>query len=152
MRRLTAPYVRLAAAVLIQAMRDATAARVTTNPDSTMPTPADVASARDFLASPAALTLAAHLGLHPGYVRRLVARLDSAPQTTAAWLTVSEAARRFGYHPERVRWLIRAGHLEAVRAGGGRHWRVNPASLQAYRMRQARLRLGPHQETYRNRR
>ena len=77
MRRATSPYARLAAAILIQARRDATATRVTNNPDSTMPTAADVASARDFLTSPAALALAAHLGLHPGYVRRLVARKKS---------------------------------------------------------------------------
>ena len=132
MKRPTDPYARLATAILIQAVRDARAARVTTNPESTMPTAADVNSARDFLASPAALALAAHLGLHPGYVRRLVAQLDRPSDATAAWLTVTEAARRFGFHPERVRWLIRAGRVEAVRGDGGRRWRVNPASLGAY--------------------
>jgi excisionase family DNA binding protein len=128
------PYVRLAIAILVQAVRDAGARCVTTNPDSTMPTAADVADARTFLAAPAMLRLAADLGLHPGYVRRLATVPHFGRGPAAGWLTVREAARRFGYHPERVRWLIRAGRVEAVRVRGG-GWCVNPASVEAYRRR-----------------
>lgn len=126
------PYVRLAVAVLVQAVRDAGARHVTTNPDSAIPTAADVADARAFLAAPAALRLAADLGLHPGYVRRLAATPDVAGVPAAGWPGVAETARRFGYHPERVRWLIRAGRIEAVRARDGRGWRINPVSVEAY--------------------
>lgn len=127
------PYVRLAAAILIQAARDAAARRVTKNRDSSMPTAADVTEAREFLISPAGLHLAAGLGLHPGYVQRLASRPTDAAGPIAGWLTVAEVARRFRYHPERVRWLIRAGRVEAVRSGRRQGWRVNPASVAAYR-------------------
>ena len=169
------PYVRLAAAILTLAVRDASAARLAAHADSTMPTAADAADARAFMASHAALALAADLGLHPDYVRRLLAPSPvaeggqspvvagapspvvagaqspvvagaqspvvagaqsppaDAPPLADAWPSVTETARRFGYHPERVRWLIRAGRIQAGRARDGWGWRVNPDSVTAYR-------------------
>jgi len=161
------PYVRLAAAILTLAVRDASAARLAAHADSTMPTAADAADARAFMASHAALALAADLGLHPDYVRRLLAPSPvaegaqspvvagapspvvagaqspvvagaqsppaDAPPLADAWPSVTETARRFGYHPERVRWLIRAGRIQAGRARDGWGWRVNPNSVTAYR-------------------
>ena len=125
------PYVDLAVQVLRQAVNDAYASRTTHNPDSTMPTPADVADARAFLASPAALHLADCLDMHPGHVARIVAR---PPARAAPWPTVAQAARALGYHPEHVRNLIRRGRLAATRdTAGGHAWRVNPASLDSYR-------------------
>ena len=96
------------------------------------PTPGDVADARAFLASPAALHLAACLDMHPGHVAHILGRptlADAAP-----WPTVAQAARTMGYHPEHVRNLIRRGLLAATRdTADGHAWRINPASIEAYK-------------------
>ena len=139
------PYVRLAAAILSQAVRDACAVCLAAHAVSSTPTAEDAADARAFLASRAALVLAADLGLQPDYVRRLLAKSPvvtgaQSPVVTGAqspaadaWLSVMETAHRFGYHPERVRWLIRAGRIQAGRARDGWGWRVDPDSVTAYR-------------------
>lgn len=41
------------------------------------------------------------------------------------WLTVKEIPRRFSYHPEGVRQLIRQGNVEAVKDTGRTGWLVN---------------------------
>lgn len=65
-------YLRLALALLMQAIQDACARRTTNRVGSFHPTPQDVRSAREFLASPAAEWLAAQLGLSLEDVRRRV--------------------------------------------------------------------------------
>jgi len=47
----------------------------------------------------------------------------------AKTVTTAEAAERLGTTPARVRALIRAGRLRAVKLG--RRWAVNPISLEA---------------------
>lgn len=48
----------------------------------------------------------------------------------AEWISVSEAARQYGYHPEHIRELVREGRVK------GRKiitvWQVDRASLQGY--------------------
>lgn len=39
---------------------------------------------------------------------------------TTVWLSVREAARRIGIHPNRLRELIHSGAIPAIRAGTGR--------------------------------
>lgn len=46
------------------------------------------------------------------------------------WLTTTEAAELSGYHPERIRELIREGKVQAQKKGNA--WWVDQASLQAY--------------------
>ena len=45
-------------------------------------------------------------------------------------LTVQDAADLSGYHPERIRELIRDGIIDALKFG--RVWAVNKYSLQAF--------------------
>lgn len=47
------------------------------------------------------------------------------------WLSVTDAARLVGYHPEHVRELIRESKIEARRFGA-RMWQVNRRSLLDY--------------------
>jgi excisionase family DNA binding protein len=131
------PYVNLARAILQQAMSDAYATHTTPHTDRLTPTPTDVADARAFLEAPAALELVANLGLHPGYARRILQANPPGdmprPSSGGGWLNVEEAAARFGYSRERVRWLIRAGRIRAAKGRDGWAWRINPESLAAYR-------------------
>lgn len=46
------------------------------------------------------------------------------------WITTTEAAGLSGYHPERVRELIRGGQIEARKFGT--IWQVSRNSLLAY--------------------
>ncbi len=46
------------------------------------------------------------------------------------WITTTEAAGLSGYHPERVRELIRDGKIEARKFGT--IWQVSQSSLLAY--------------------
>jgi excisionase family DNA binding protein len=46
------------------------------------------------------------------------------------WLTVTEAARLIGYHPDTVRKLVRAGEIESRKFGP--LWQVSRAALFAY--------------------
>ena len=46
------------------------------------------------------------------------------------WITTTEAAELSGYHPERVRELIRDGEIEARKFGT--IWQVSRGSLLAY--------------------
>lgn len=78
MNDLDVGYVRLALAILMQAIRDARAPRTTCRSGLIQPTPRDVRSAREFLASPAAMWLAARLGLSPEHVRRLIGDTSDA--------------------------------------------------------------------------
>jgi excisionase family DNA binding protein len=47
-----------------------------------------------------------------------------------AWLTVNEAAKLAGYHPDHIRRLIRAGEIEAQKFSIV--WQVSHASLLQY--------------------
>jgi Helix-turn-helix domain len=136
------PYIRLAIAILQQALADASATHTVRESGRITPTPADVADARAFLASHAFVRLTSDMELHPGYVRRLVAgiRLSPSPPatrggettSTCAWLSVDQAAARFGYTRERVRQLIRLGRIRAAKASDTWSWRVDPVSVAAY--------------------
>ena len=137
-------YVRLALAILMQAVRDACAREVTRNTSSTRPTAADVRDAWDFLVSPAALQLVALLGLpRDHYLCRLMETLRGQEQRDGdAWVGIREAARRMGRHPEHVRRLIRAGRLRARRGQDGR-WRIHLSTVAAYEpIRERRARRG----------
>jgi hypothetical protein len=68
-----AGYVRLAYAILVQAIIDAAAPFCTWRTDAVQPSAADVRSAQEFLASPAAHWLAARLGLSLKRIRRWMA-------------------------------------------------------------------------------
>ena len=46
------------------------------------------------------------------------------------WLTVTDAAKLIGYHPDHLRVLIRAGKVEARKFGPV--WQVSRASLLAF--------------------
>lgn len=46
------------------------------------------------------------------------------------WITTTEAAGLSGYHPERVRELVRGGQIEARKFGT--IWQVSRSSLLAY--------------------
>ena len=46
------------------------------------------------------------------------------------WITTTQAAELSGYHPERVRELVREGKLEAQKFGT--LWQISRASLFAY--------------------
>jgi excisionase family DNA binding protein len=46
------------------------------------------------------------------------------------WITTTEAAELSGYHPERIRELIRGGKIEARKFGT--IWQVSQTSLVAY--------------------
>lgn len=141
------PYVHLAMAILSQAASDAHAT-ATNSPCSVIPTAADVADAHAFLAHPVAEDLAELLALSRDIPRRHL--LQQADNTTGDdWLTVAEAAHRFGYHPESLRNLIRQQAIHAKRTpGGGKGsrapWLINAAALAAYAQRSAE----PVQVTY----
>jgi len=81
--------------------------------------------AREFLLSPQVELMLSRLDLPPDYCHRLVdapARLGAGPEEE--WLTVAEAARRCGCHPETIRKRIRNGTLQARGGGRGREWWV----------------------------
>ena len=46
------------------------------------------------------------------------------------WLTVNEAADLSGYHPDYLRYLLRAGEIQAQKWGNS--WMVNIPSLLKY--------------------
>ena len=46
------------------------------------------------------------------------------------WITTAQAAELSGYHPERIRELVREGQVEAQKFGT--LWQVSRASLLAY--------------------
>jgi len=46
------------------------------------------------------------------------------------WITTTEAAELSGYHPERIRELIRDGRIEARKFGT--IWQVSQSSLLTY--------------------
>jgi excisionase family DNA binding protein len=46
------------------------------------------------------------------------------------WITTAQAAELSGYHPERIRELMREGRVEAQKFGT--LWQVSRASLLAY--------------------
>ena len=48
----------------------------------------------------------------------------------AEWISVTEAARLGGYHPEHLRELIRSGRVKARKIVTV--WQIDRASLQAY--------------------
>ncbi len=129
------PYINLAVAVLQLAVSDTYAPRTCRHPGSRTPTAADVLDAREFLLSDGAAEMAELLGLDRGIFRRVLAEhppAEVSPQRDG-WLSVEETAARFGYHPERVRQLIRTGRIQAVRRSDGWTWRVDPRSVEAYR-------------------
>jgi excisionase family DNA binding protein len=131
----TQPYVNLAVAVLHLAVSDAYSPRTARCPGLRAPTAADVLEAREFLLSDGAAELAELLGLDRGICRRVLAEHPPAEVSLEedGWLSVEETAARFGYHPERVRQLIRAGRIQAVKRSDGWSWRVDPRSVDAYR-------------------
>ena len=45
------------------------------------------------------------------------------------YMTVQEFARKFDYHPEHVRRLIRNGELEAVKL---KCWRISPEAIKQF--------------------
>ena len=45
------------------------------------------------------------------------------------YMTVQEFARKFDYHPEHVRRLIRNGELDAVKL---RRWRISPEAVEEF--------------------
>ena len=47
----------------------------------------------------------------------------------ADYMTVQEFARKFDYHPEHVRRLIRNGELEAVKL---KRWRISPEAVERF--------------------
>ncbi len=47
----------------------------------------------------------------------------------ADYMTVQEFARKFDYHPEHVRRLIRNGELDAVKL---RSWRISPEAVNDF--------------------
>ncbi len=63
----------------------------------------------------------------------------------ADWITTQEATELSGYHPERIRELVRAGKINARKFGPT--WQVSKRSLLAY-LQQAQKsndkRKGPH--------
>lgn len=116
-------YVRLAYAVLRQAISDAAASGWTWRTEAVSPSAADVRSAREFLASPAAHWLAAQLGLS---LPRILDHLDALAREAPApdtWLSLRQAAQRLNCTPEYLRRLIHRGQIVARRGRGGR-WLV----------------------------
>ncbi len=63
------------------------------------------------------------------------------------WLTVTEAAKLVGYHPERIRELARDNQIEARKFSIV--WQVSRRSLMAYRakMRRRGAKRGPKSES-----
>jgi len=61
-------------------------------------------------------------------VQSALRRLGGPPSPD--WLSVDEAAKKSGYHPNYIRRLIRAGEIEAIKKG--LMWWVDPDSLKAY--------------------
>lgn len=59
------------------------------------------------------------------------------------WITTAEASKLSGYHPDYIRKLIRAGHIEARK--WLRDWQVSKNSLERYlnQMHKAGARRGP---------
>lgn len=49
------------------------------------------------------------------------------------WLTVTEAAQESGYHPERIRELIREGKINARKFGSV--WAIHKISLSEYKVK-----------------
>ncbi|MGC8879820.1 MAG: helix-turn-helix domain-containing protein [Anaerolineae bacterium] len=125
-------YVRLALAILVQAIQDACASGITWQPGAYPPTVEDAQSAREFLVSPAATWLAARLGLSLERMRGLVNDILSAEAAESVWLDIRTAAQCLGCHPEHVRRLVRSGKVAAQRGPTGR-WRVHLGALIAYR-------------------
>lgn len=62
------------------------------------------------------------------------------------WITTEEACRLSGYHPERIRELLREGKIEGRKFGPV--WQVNQESMQLYlkRMDEIGERRGPKQK------
>lgn len=59
------------------------------------------------------------------------------------WITTAEAVQISGYHPQRIRELLREGKVEGRKFGT--IWQVSPASLLAYlqKMEEVGERRGP---------
>ena len=59
------------------------------------------------------------------------------------WITTEEACHLSGYHPERIRELLREGKIEGKKFGPV--WQVNRASLLSYseKIRELGERRGP---------
>lgn len=66
-------------------------------------------------------------------VRQVASRLDVDPAKD--WLSVGDAARALGVHPETIRLWIRSKRLSALRPGlgKGRPYRLKRADVQALR-------------------
>lgn len=45
------------------------------------------------------------------------------------YMTVLDFARKFDYHPEHVRRLIRSGELEAIKL---KQWRISPEAVKQF--------------------
>lgn len=125
-----AGYVYLAYAILVQAISDAVAPLCTWRTDAVPPSAADVRSAREFLASPAAHWLAAQLGLSLKRIRQQMDDLAHRAEP-GQWMDLREAARCLGCHPEYLRRLIHRGQVTARRGRSGR-WLVARRVVVAY--------------------
>jgi len=77
--------------------------------------------------------------------------LTYAPQANMTldvtdWLSVTEASKVSGYHPNHLRHLIHEGELIAVRKG--LMWLIEPESLNNYVARMKRLGTSKHDPTH----
>jgi hypothetical protein len=120
-------YAALLVAVLRQAVRDVRAGR---------------REALTFLVSPGCARLVELLGLEPAALQRELQR-DATPEPADAcapqqsdpgddaWLSIPQASRLTGYHPEHLRRLARCAQVEARRIGS--HIQLRWASLRAHR-------------------
>ena len=112
-------YPGLAVAVLALAVSDASAGDE---------------AARDFLLSPEVELILAGLDLSAEYCRRLVDMVvQVGTEPSGEWLTVAQAAARYGCCPEAIRQSIREGRLQARGGGRGREWWVLAEGMAEWR-------------------
>lgn len=66
------------------------------------------------------------------------------PPPVELYISLTEAHRRTGYHPDTLREWIHEGILPGTRRGPRGHWRVRPSDLEAaIRRAQAPTRVDP---------
>lgn len=129
----TRNYRALAAAILLQAIKDVQRCQ----------SGKKQADALDFLASPAALWLCRRLDIHDEAFHGFLATLESgeagAWSETGTWLSVEEAAKAGGYHPNALRRKLRENLVPGA-AKRGRTWLIPRMAIPAIqRLRQRQI-------------
>lgn len=76
-------------------------------------------------------------GEHVAKIARVLNRTPESligvnPNLTTNYMTVTEAARMVGYHPDTIRKAVSSGEMKSVQRGKGHHYRIREIDLTAW--------------------